>query len=156
MHCDGLGTVTIIKQVVVSKAFTRARACIKASGNPVPQQYFSSSPSTHTHSSIYISHRAYPRNKQGHPNHNFFPISTSSPTKMQFTTVITLFLATLATATPSPAPQPKELSPNVAVVLARELLEARNCPCFDKCSDGCTARGGCNTPGCNGGALLGW
>ena len=85
---------------------------------------------------------------------------------MQFTTIATLFLATLAAAIPNPAPVPepipapetKELAPNVAVVLARELLEARNCECFDKCSDRCSFRGGagCHTPGCNGGALLGW
>jgi hypothetical protein len=60
---------------------------------------------------------------------------------MHFTPALTLLLATLALAAPSPAAAPsaeeRGVSPRAAVasVLARHL-DARNCECFDKCSDG--------------------
>jgi hypothetical protein len=71
---------------------------------------------------------------------------------MHFSPALTLLLATLVLAAPSPAP----VSDAVTDMLTSHMLVARNCECFDECSDKCQTGGGCMVPGCNGLALLGW
>ena len=72
-------------------------------------------------------------------------------TTMYFTTSFVVLFATLALAAPSPVAEDQSVND----ILARHLLTARNCDCWDNCSKKCGS-GGCHTPGCNGGALLGW